>query len=85
MVAIFYRAVTQTVLLFGSETWFLSSSMDRTVEGTHTGFLIKIMGKRERQKADRTWYTPATEEVREAVGTYPDTNYIGRRQGTVSQ
>ena len=35
----FYRVVTQAVLLFVSENWVLSSTMERTVEGTHTRFL----------------------------------------------
>ena len=44
--SMFYRAVIQAVLLFGSETWILLEAMERKVEGTHTGFLRKIMWKR---------------------------------------
>ena len=59
--------------------------MERTVEGTHTGFLIPVRGKWERQKADRTWVTTNVEVVREAEGTHPEMAHIGRRQGTVAQ
>ena len=62
----FYREVTQTVLLFGLETWVISAAMDITVEGTHTGFLIHIMGNWLWCKADSTWSTQKLEEVQEA-------------------
>ena len=57
--------------------------MEIMAEGTHTGFLKKITGKRARRKADRTWYNTAAEEVREAAGTQSDTTYIVRRQQTM--
>ena len=53
----FYRVVTQTVLLFGSETWVLPAAMEMTLGGTHTGFMRKIMGKRFKQKAYGMWVT----------------------------
>ena len=33
--ALFYRAVIQAVLMFGSESWTLSDVMIREVEGSH--------------------------------------------------
>ena len=54
VVAMFYRSVKKAVLLFGSYTCVLLASMDRTVEGTHTGFLGQITGKQMRRKAERT-------------------------------
>ena len=39
MTEMFYRTVLQAVLLFGLEYWVLSAAMEKTVEGTHTGFL----------------------------------------------
>ena len=74
--AMLYRAVTQAVLLFGLENCVLLSEMKRTVEGTHTGFLRKITGKRVCWKADRTWLTPKAGVVQEAVGTYSEMTYI---------
>ena len=37
--AMFYRAVFQVILLYGSDMWFLLASMERKTEGMHTGFL----------------------------------------------
>ena len=58
--------------------------MEITVEGTHTGFMRKITGKRAQQRADRTWFIPAAEEVKEAVGDRLATTYIGSRQEMVA-
>ena len=35
----FYRAMTQAVLIFGLGTWLILAAMSRTVEWTHTWFL----------------------------------------------
>ena len=80
-----YSMVLQVVLVFGWDYWFLSTAMDKTVEGAHTGFLQKIRGKRERRMIGKTWVTLVAEELRQAVGTQSAATYIGRRHGTVSQ
>ena len=59
--------------------------MKKTVEGTHTGFLRQITGKREWWRVDSTWFTQVADEVWEEAGTWSETNYIGRRQGAVAQ
>ena len=72
----FYREVVYLVLLFDLGYWFLLAAVGRSVEGTHTRFLRKIMGKRARRKADGAWCAPRAEEVREASGTQSATKYI---------
>ena len=83
--AMFYRAVVQAILLYGSETWVILAAMDNKLEEAHTGFLIKITGKLSRRILYRTWETPGVEEVREAAGTQFAMTYIVRRQATVAQ
>ena len=73
------------VLFFGLETWVLLASMERKLEGTHTGFLRQVMGKKAQQISDMTWETSRTEVVREAAGTQSAMTYIGRRQAIVEQ
>ena len=63
VVEMFYKSVIQAVILFGSETWVLLAEMERKVEGTHTGFLRHITGKRARCSTDSTWETPGVEPV----------------------
>ena len=36
MLASFYRAVVQAILLYGLETWVLLESIAKRIEGTHT-------------------------------------------------
>ena len=75
---IFYRAVVQAIILYGSETWVLLASMANMVEETHTEFLQLITGKRLRRLEDETWETPRSEVVREATGTNLTRTYIER-------
>ena len=72
----FYRAVAQAVILFGFETWEIFVEMERNLEGTHTGFLIHIMGNQVQQIEDGTWETLGAEVVREAVGMQLSMTYI---------
>ena len=44
-------------------------SMERNVEGVHTGVLWKINGKRVRRLRDRSWHKHEAEDVREESGT----------------
>ena len=55
----FYREVLQAVLLSGSEYWVLSSAMEKTVEGAHTGFLRQITGTWTQQTTVRMRVTPS--------------------------
>ena len=41
MLAAFYRAVVQAVILFGSEMWVLSESMEKRIAGINTRFCGK--------------------------------------------
>ena len=50
--ASFYMEVVQAILLYGSETWVLSASMAKRIEGMHTEYLKKITGNRAKQSGD---------------------------------
>ena len=55
MEKMFYRVVTHAVLLFGLETSVILAAINRTMEGTHIGFLRHITGKLVQRKADGAW------------------------------
>ena len=57
----FYRVVVQAVILIGLEPWVLSTSMEKTVEGEHTGFLRQITGKRGQRMTGGMWVPLAAE------------------------
>ena len=42
--AMFYRAVVQSVLIFGVNIWVLSEAMYRNMEGVNVIFLSQITG-----------------------------------------
>ena len=47
VLANFYRAVVQALLLYGAETWVILEPMKKKLEGVHTGFLRQVTGKRQ--------------------------------------
>ena len=57
MVALLYRVVIQAVTLLGLESWVLSKALEKIVEGAHTEFLRKIMGKRAWRMVVVMWVT----------------------------
>ena len=59
--------------------------MERKVEGIHTGFLRRIMGKRTRRLVDRTWDTPGAEGLQEAAETQSAMTYLRKRKATMEQ
>ena len=85
MSEIFYRALVQAILLYGSYMCVLSESMAKRVEGTHTEFLRMITGKKVGRLGDWTWETPGAKVVQEAAGAQLARIYIERRQVTLAQ
>ena len=63
MLASLYKAVVQAIILFRSETWVLSESMAKRIEGMHMEFLKMITGKREKQLEYGIWKTPGEEGI----------------------
>ena len=53
--SMFYRAVVQSILCYGSETWVLLAEMDKNVEGAHIGLLRHITGKQVQRIGDGIW------------------------------
>ena len=49
------------------------------------GFLSQITGKRAWRQAERTWETPAEEEVLRAAGTKLEAYYVGHQKAKVAQ
>ena len=54
---IFYQAVVASVLLYGSESWVVSPSALRELEGFHVEFVRRLTGMRP-QKVNREWVYP---------------------------
>jgi hypothetical protein len=73
---IFYKATVQSILLFGSETWNLSPSSLKLLEGFHIRAAWRMAGKRPMKLPDGTWTYPNLVQVLEDVGLKTITHYI---------
>ena len=78
VLAMFYRVVEKSILLYGLETWVLSAEMENKVEGAHTDFLREITGKKARRISDRTQEMPRAGVVKEEEVKKLSMTYIGR-------
>ena len=79
----FYKAIVQTILLYGSETWVLSDFQMKQLRSFHSRVARYITGRHIRQNADGTWFHPPTEGVLEEAGLRTIDEYIRRRRDTV--
>ena len=78
--SMFYKAIIQSVLLYGSETWVISSSMLKTLEGFHSRVARRLTGRRPRRRRDGTWSYPDTAETLRRAGLEPMAVYLDRRR-----
>ena len=81
----FYKAVVQSTLLYGSETWNISSAMLKPLQGFHHRVARRISGLMPwyLPREDR-WEYPPTSEALAIAGLFPIEVYISRRQNTVA-
>ena len=82
---IFYKAVAQSVLLFGAETWVLTPRMEQALDSFQNRVARRITGNQpRRQYTDGSWeYPPLAEALREA-GFEGIRKSVTRRQNTVA-
>ena len=60
----FYKAVSQAVLLFGAETWVITSRMERALYTFHIRVARRITGRQSRRQGGGNWaYSPLEEEM----------------------
>jgi hypothetical protein len=82
--AIFYKAVVQAILLYGSKTWVLSWRALAHLEGFHIRAAYR-MGKMHKPKwgPGRTWIYPWLVDVFQECGLKTMEEYIGIRLQTI--
>ena len=80
-----YEAMVQSVLLFGSETWNLTPTLAKRLEGFNTRAASLVVAKNKpRQELDGTWTYPPTVDVLEEIGLFPIAHYVQVRQNTIA-
>ena len=76
----FYKAVVQSVLLFGSETWNLTRAVLAQLEGFHVRAVYKLARKyKPRKGLFGKWNYPLTKDVLEECGLHSVEEYIQTR------
>ena len=80
---LFYKATVQAILLYGSESWNLSPSAIKCLEGFHLRAARRMTGMMPREKPDGSWTYPSSEKVLEKAGLYTVAQYIEVRRNTI--
>ena len=80
----FYKATVQAVLLYGSETWNLSPTSVKRLEGFHIRATWRMTGMRPERNANGSWSYPRSKEVLEAAGLQTIAHYMDVRRQTVA-
>ena len=81
--ASFYKAIVQSVLLYGSESWVLNKRMLLSLESFHRRCARFITGRHIKENADGTWTYPDSKTTLSQAGMQPIDEYIRRRVLTV--
>ena len=81
----FYWAVVQAVLMFGTKACVLLVAISQNLEGVHVGFLRQMTGQKAKRQRDGTWRIEAAEEVPKESVTQTLGAYIDKRQATVAE
>ena len=78
----FYQAVVASVLLYGSESWVVSPTALRELEGFHVEAARRLTGLRPRKVAGK-WVYPHSADVLAAAHLQSVSHYIQMRHHTV--
>ena len=82
---LFFNAMVQTVLLFGLETWVVTSRMGKALGGFQVQVAIQMTGRLPRRTPDGKWIYTLAVTSREEAGFLKMEEYIRRRHNTVAQ
>ena len=66
-----YKAVTQSVILYGSEIWVVMGKMIKVLEVFHYWAARQITGMTEKRGAGGEWEYPSVVEAMEAARIHP--------------
>ena len=74
-----YKALAQSVLLYGSESWVVTGEMLKVLTLFHHWVSLLITSMTEKCGAGREWEYPAVEEAMDSAGIHQIRLYIKRR------
>ena len=80
-----YKAVTNSVLLYGSASWVVMGAMLNFLEGFHHRAAWQITVMLETHGAGGEWEYPLVVAALEAAVIHPIMEYIRRRQAAIAE
>ena len=80
-----YKAVTQSVLLYGSKIWVVTGEMLKVLTGFHHREAQRITGMMAKRGAGGEWGYSSAVEAMEAVGLQTIGVYIKRQQMNIAE
>jgi hypothetical protein len=82
----FYKAIVQSVLLYGSESWVLSPTVMARLEGFHIHAAYRMVKEHvPRQGPNLQWVYPSSEAVLEDCGMHTIQHYIDVQRETIAK
>ena len=81
---LFFKATVQAILLYGSETWNLTPTALRTLEGFHIRAARRMAGLMPTKGANNQWTYPGSETVLEKAGLHTIEHFIDVRRQTIA-
>ena len=79
-----FKAVVQQVLLFGAETWVVTTKMEPALSAFLHGVVRQLTGRQARKDKDGEWHYPSLEGAMKEAGLTDIRTSIMRRQNTVA-
>jgi hypothetical protein len=80
----FFKAIVQAVLLYGSETWVLSTASLKLLEGFSIRCAWRMAEENKPRREAGTWQYPPSKDVLEECGLRPIHEYVTARRATVA-
>ncbi len=84
MVGLFYKAIVQAILLYGSETWVITPDMLRVLESFHNRTAHRI-AQMMPKLVHGEWVYPSVRRARQKTGLYTIEHYLRKRQSTLAE
>jgi len=82
----FYKATVQAVLLFGSETWNITTTMMKRLDGFHMRAAWRMARvNKPRANPDGSWTYPQSALTLEEVALHPIAQYVEVRRQTIAK
>ena len=76
VIGFFYKAVAQSVLLYGCETWVVTPRMLKALDAFHHNVARRISNRQPRKLPNDTWVYPDLQEAMEIAGLHSIEHYI---------